>query len=402
MRMNKKAGTVILFLAFTLLFVDSASALGISPAKKVIDFEPSLEQTVEFKVLNGENKDMKVVIYAEDVLEGGSIFVNTPELEFSPEESEKIVKYTFKLPQKFEKPGTHEFRIVAREIPKGKAVDGTFVGASVSVVHLLRVNVPYPGKYATAELKIAEVSNEKVNFIVYVNNFGTQKIVSAKGIIDIFGPTNEKLETIETALVSVDSGERSGVNAIWDGALNSGKYYAKLTVIYDGDIAETEEIFEVGRRLVEILNIYAKDFRLGEIARFNILVENNWPSTISDVYTDLLISEKGQEIGRFKSASEDIPGLAKEELTAYWDTAGVEKGDYDAKISLYYDDKVVEKDMLTKIGLNSISFSGFTGAVIGDSSGGSDINLLAALVVFLIIINIGWFTYFFLKKRRKK
>ena len=402
MKTLKNVGICMILLIFTLLIVSDVFALGVSPARKIIEFSPELEIEVEFNVLNSEGKDMKVVIYVEGDNLDEEIIIDNPELIFSSGELQKSVKYNIKLPEKYDEPGTHEIKIVAREIPVDKAFEGTFVGASVAVVHIVRINVPYPGKYATVELKLGEDTGQGVDFIVYVNNFGTQKIVSAKGIIDVYGPTNEKLTSLETGLVSVDSGARKAMNVKWDENINSGKYYAKLTVLYDGNVAEYEKVFNVGIRLVDILDIIVKNFKLGGIAKFNILVENGWPELISDVYTDLLISEKGQEIGRFKSAAEDIPALAKEELTAFWDTAGVEEGDYDAKISLYYDDKIVEKDMKTKISFNSISFSGFTGAVISDEVGGetSDTKILIGLVVILIIINLIWFVYFKFKKKK--
>ncbi|MBT3416867.1 hypothetical protein HON86_02905 [Candidatus Woesearchaeota archaeon] len=402
MKTLKNVGICMILLIFTLLIVSDVFALGVSPARKIIEFSPELEIEVEFNVLNSEGKDMKVVIYVEGDNLDEEIIIDNPELIFSSGELQKSVKYNIKLPEKYDEPGTHEIKIVAREIPVDKAFEGTFVGASVAVVHIVRINVPYPGKYATVELKLGEDTGQGVDFIVYVNNFGTQKIVSAKGIIDVYGPTNEKLTSLETGLVSVDSGARKAMNVKWDENINSGKYYAKLTVLYDGNVAEYEKVFNVGIRLVDILDIIVKNFKLGGIAKFNILVENGWPEVISDVYTDLLISEKGQEIGRFKSAAEDIPALAKEELTAFWDTAGVEEGDYDAKISLYYDDKIVEKDMKTKISFNSISFSGFTGAVISDEVGGetSDTKILIGLVVILIIINLIWFVYFKFKKKK--
>lgn len=402
MKIIKNVGICMALIIFTLLIVSDVFALGVSPARKIIDFSPGFESEVEFNVLNSEGKDMKVVIYVEgDNLEE-AIIIDNPELIFNSGELQNSVKYSIKLPEKYSEPGMREIKIVARELPADKAFEGTFVGASVAVVHIVRINVPYPGKYATAELKLGEDTGSAVDFIVYVNNFGTQKIVSAKGIIDVYGPTNEKLTSLETGLISIDSGARKAMNVKWDENINSGKYYAKLTVLYDGHVAEYEKVFNVGIRLVDILEIIVKNFKLGEIAKFNILVENGWPDVISDVYTDLLISEKGQEIGRFKSAAEDISALAKEELTAFWDTAGVEEGNYDAKISLYYDDKVVEKDMKTEISFNSISFSGFTGAVISEETGGgtSDTKVLMGLVVILIIINLIWFVWF--KFRKKK
>ena len=55
--MNKKL--IILLIALFLL-VDKVSALGVSPGKTTIDFKPSLERTVELRVLNNEQKDVSI------------------------------------------------------------------------------------------------------------------------------------------------------------------------------------------------------------------------------------------------------------------------------------------------------------------------------------------------------
>ena len=404
MKLNKKIGNVFFFVIMILLFVSSVSALGISPARKIFDFESGLQESVEFKVINNENKDMKVVVYAEDVFNGASVIVDTSELSFSAGESEKIVRYSFSLPDKMDKPGDHSVKIVAREIPVDSAVSGTEISSAIAVVHELKIKVPYPGKYVETDLKIAETdkSNE-VNFIISVNNLGTQKIVNAKGIIDIYGPTNDKIASVETSLSSIDAGLRKDLTAVWtDENINSGKYYAKLTLTYDGEVAEAERIFNVGSLEVDIIDINVKDFRLGEIAKFNILVENSWSELINDAYCELVISENGDEIGSFKSASEDIHALSKGELTAFWDTAGVKEGEYDAKAILYYAGKSIEKDMRAVISLNSISFDLFgAGAVVADGGVMDKSDIIIIALVVLVIINIGWFVYFKRRKRKR-
>ena len=401
MNMNKKIGLCIVLLVFSLLLIQNVLAIGIAPARKIIDFSPGSEQTFDVKIMNNEQKNMKVVMYVEGEY-ANLVTFSEIELEFQSGDDEKVVKYTVKLPQKMDKPGEHKIEIVAREIPVKGAVEGVSVDISVAVVSQFIVNVPYPGKYATTELKIVETGRtDQVDLIVVVHNFGTQKIVEAKGTIDIFGPTNEKLATIVSESGSIESGQREEFKAVWSGDINPGKYFAKLSVSYDGDVTEYEREFEVGSSEIEIKDITVRDFKLGEIAKFEILVENKWADTMRNVYTELIIKESGTEIGRFKSASEDVGSLAKETLIAYWDTAGVEEGVYDATVILYYNEKSASQDMKAHISLTSIYFDAFgTGLVTSSTSGG--VNWMAIGLGVLIIINIAWFIFFKLRNRKKK
>jgi hypothetical protein len=392
----------MILVIFLISSIQYSFALGVSPARNIVEFESNLEGSEDLNIINSGNKDMKVFIYVEGELEE-KVFLSNYELEFSSSDEAKTVSYIYKLPNKFEEPGPHKTNIVIREVPLNLANEGTMVGGSVAVIHDFRVDVPYPGKYATAEIKIAETDKEnEVHFIIPVNNLGTQKIMNAKGIIDIYGPTNELITTVNTNLDSVEPGLRKDLTAIWkEDSINSGKYYAKLTLTYDGDVTEAERVFDFGKLLIEIIDINVKNFRLGDIAKFNILVENRWADLVEDVYAELVVSEDGAEIGRIKSASEDITSLSKQELTAFWDTAGVKEGEYGAKAILYYgEEQSVEKDMKAFISLNSIRFDVFgTGAVVGDGGGFDRNDIIVVALVVLVAINVGWFFYFRKKKK---
>lgn len=399
MKINKKIGIVYFLIIIILLISNNVFALGISPAKKVVDFQNSLNETVEFKIINSEHKAMKVLVYTDGSQgEEINLIINTPEIVFSSQDEEKTASYSYSLPQKFKEPGAHEISITAREVPIDSETAGTLIGASIAVEHLLKINVPYPGKYATTELKVSETNNNAVNFIVVINNLGSEQITNAKGIIEVYDYKDEKLATLETSFVSVDSGLRKEVMVAWEGDIESGEYKANLNLMYDNQVTEYSKNFQVGEAKVNILHIYSNNFKLGQIAKFNILIENKWSEKIKDVYTDLLISDKGNEVGRFKSATEDIDPSSNKELTAYWDSEGVEVGEYDAKFMLHYNDKVIEKDMKTKIDKNSISFSGFSGAVVSDSP--INTNNIIAFGIVIVLVSAGWIIYFKFKKKK--
>lgn len=392
----------MILVVLTLLFVGSVSALGVTPARKMVDFESGLEQTVEFNIVNSDGKNMKVAVYAEDVFEGGEIKIGTPEIIFSSGEERKKANYTFKLPNEFKIPGRHVAKIVVREIPMDVGeIEGTVIGASVAIVHQLRVEVPYPGKYAVAELKITETGlTDSVDFVVSLVNLGVEDINSASGVIEIFNAfNNEKVTTLETDLFSVKSGDKKETAVVWGENVKFGKYYAKLKVTYDGKVAEADREFTLGTRMVELLYIFAKNFKLGEIAKFNILVENKWPDSIHDVYTEFLISKLSSEVANFKSATEDIDGESAKELTAYWDTEDVDEGEYDAKITLRHDDEKLEMDVKTLITANSIVFEGLTGAVT--SGGIANTNFIIGAIVLVVITSLFWFVYFKFRKKKK-
>ena len=394
-------GKIGIFVLVFLIVTTSVHALGVSPGRKTLFFEPGLEGTYDFTVLNSENKDMKLLIYVEGEL-SEYVFLTETLADMSSSDSSKQFEYRIKLPQNLE-PGTRESNIVIREVPREQAIEGTFVGASTAVVTQLRIEVPYPGKYAKVDLKTSEVE-EGILFLMAVNNFGTQDIVNVRAVVDIYGMNNEKVATIESGSKSINSKGREEITALWETKdFNSGKYYAIATVTYDGETTTVEKAFSIGEMLIEILDINVKDFKLGGIAKFNILIENKWSELVENVFAEFIIYDQvGDEIIRFKSASEDIQANSKEELVAFWDTEGIKEGVYDSTLLVHYNDKVTEKELRAVVSLNSIKveFVGATAEAVAVRQGLNNQGLLMFVILILIVVNVAWFIYF--KKRAKK
>ena len=233
-----------------------------------------------------------------------------------------------------------------------------------------------------------------------VYNIGTQDIVRAKAIIEIRGPTNEVIATTETEEVPIKSKERKDLAAYWKADVNPGVYHAVATLKYDGKLAKAEKNFYVGNLFIEVKEVTVKGFRLGGIAKFDILVESKWNKKIEDVYAEMVITDaKGDTIADIKSASVDVEPLEQETLHVYWDTEGVEKGVYDARLLLHYAGRTTEKKLKTYVELENLrtEIIGVTAKVLRKrEEGGYDI--LTPLVIILIMINTGWFFYF--RKRR--
>jgi len=398
----------IFYLAIAVLFVIALAqniyALGITPGRAVFDYAPGRQEDVVFKVINNEHKDMNVLIYVEGEL-NQSITLYQTMIEFTADEEEKEFKYTFNLPTSLEQPGMHQTRIIAREVPK-KVEQGTFVGATVAVATELYIKVPYPGKYLELRMDIQESDiNETTKFVVSASNFGEQKIARAYAIIDILSKTNELISSVKTETFEISPKERKDLVAEWEANAYPGSYVARATVIYDEKTDSIEKTFSVGTLRIDLIDVVVEDFRLGGIAKFTIVAENKWNSEIKDVYSRVLIYDAANKtIADSRSASIDFLALEKTTMFAFWDTAGIDEGDYDGRIILYYANKTAEKEIRARVRTEELKVEvvGLTAKVIGSKSSGNSAFWLIALVITLILINAAWFIYFRNKHHKKK
>ena len=384
---------LISLLAITFLQISQTSAIGITPGRTTINFEPDLAQEVQFSIVNTEHKDMNVVFYVQGELNGSVGFVQLS-AKLSASEESKSFSYSVNLPHKFDKPGLYSADIVALEMPEDLEKQGTYVGARVAVVSQLHVYVPYPNKYLDGELSVISDDSGKIMFLSSVYNRGKLDIVNAKTVIDIYTPLNEKVATIESDSIPVKSLERKEIVSEWQPGVNSGRYLASVSIIYDNEIFSITKEFSVGEALLEIQDLYVKDFSLGEIAKFNALVENKWGNSIPASFLNILVfNNEGEIMADFKSPNYDLKPLSKTEMVAFWDTGGVFQGNYEGKVLLKYGEKSVERNINLKISESNIEISGITGKVLvrGKRSSVNINNLLVIAIVVLILFNAVWF-----------
>lgn len=393
---------IILVLISALVFIQLVSSLGITPGRTTINFEPGMHQDVSFTVVNSEKKDMSVAFMVRGEL-ADYITLNQVASEFTSSEESKSFTYSISLPQKFDKPGLHDVEIVVLELPKNLEEKGTFVGATVGVITQLHVQVPYPNKYPDSEVNVLE-NNGKVLFYVPIINRGKLDIGNVKAIIDIYTSLNEKVATIETNSDSILSLERKELSAQWDANVNPGKYLAVVSIVYDNEVMKVEKEFNVGEKVIDILEVSVKDFHLGEIAKFNALVENKWSDELKDVYLNILVyNDQGETMADFKSPNYDLDALSKKDMVAYWDTIGVRQGTYEGKLSLKYGEKSIDRNIQLKISPDNIEIVGVTGKVIVKGKSGLNWNnILIIVVVGLVIANIVWFVIIRKLMRKRK
>ena len=396
---------IILALALLLLISSQVSAIGISPGRVTVNFETGMQKEIEFKIINNEHKTMRVLFSATGEL-AGYITLKTPSaiVDFSAADDEKTFTYSIALPEKL-LAGEHEVKIAAAELPPEGAEQGVYIGATIVVTSQLLVKVPYPYKYAQIMLSADKFDiNKTGSFYVEVENLGEQDLVGMEATIEILSATNQKIAVLKTDSRTIQAKTKAELAAKWKADVNPGNYRAIATLAYDeGKLATAEKTIAVGSMLVEVVDVSVRNFRLGDIAKFDITVENKWSEEIKDVYANMQIEDVNKNlIANVKTPSISMPALSRSVLNAYWDTAGVKEGAYSGKLLLNFANQVIERELKTEITLNNIKVEitgiGITAKAAAAGTGRQ--NLMFILVVLLVIINIAWFVYF--KKRERK
>ncbi len=398
---------ILLVLSIFILSSIEVNALGVAPSRKIVEYSPG-EQSYTIRIVNNENKDMRVMIYFQgELAEYASISQNI--ITVNSNEPEKSVTYNVKIPTALT-PGTKKLDVMMLELgdnidTENIDMDKTMIFSTVLIVHQLRVNVPYPGVFAEGVLYVSEAGvNETMTFTVNVLNKGTSQITGVGGELVIYGPTNEEIRRIKSnsvAGIAPGQSDKLAVNVLAD--INPGLYSAEFIVNYGDKQFVLRDNFRVGSQFIDVEGIRVENFKLGTIAKFDVDLLNKWNQPISDVYADMkVLNSQSIEVSSFKTAPTNLKQLSHGTITGYWDTREVDVGNYDIKVILNYEGKTVEKIFRTVVGIDSIKLqdSSFSGQVVSSGGQGNKLSLLYILVGISIFLNLGLFIYF--KFMRKK
>jgi hypothetical protein len=396
--MNKKIILLILFIFLS----SNVFALGVTPARTTLDFEPNMKKNLGFNVINSGGKDIKVLFSTQGDL-AQYITLQTKEAVISSSENSKFFNYELNLPKDLS-PGLHTGGVFIIEVPAGTSQAETQVLATLAVVTQVYVYVPYPGKYANAKMIVYNANQgEDVTFVFSAVSAGEFDLTSVRANVEIFNKMGEKVDGFSTSSIAIPSGQKKEIVYKWKADVPIGEYRAVGTFIYDEGSINLEEIFSIGSKDLELKEIKAKNFRLGQIVKLEMLVENKWSEPITGAYIETKIKDAaGSIISSFQSPSQNIDALSTKLFNSYWDTAGVRVGTYETEVSINYADKSSKKNLKFQVEENELTIIGLGYVVSAEKSGNRDtlITVLIIVIVLLVLINILWFMIF--RKRFKK
>jgi len=383
-----KKGLIFLVIATALIAMamPAAYAIGVSPSETTEYFEPGLTKYVNLKISNSDGKSYKITAYAKGDLED---YISFPlgSIDMAPGDKEKMFTYRISLPDELKKKGSLKTKIIILAIPEKEQGD-TQIQANTEIVSTLVLVAPYDELYAEAGLFIPQLAKGvPENLVVEINNHGTVKILDAYGIIDIYDPMGNKVLFLKSEAKAIEPKQKATIIVPWTPDLPNGAYRAVLTAIYDGENAKDEKELTIGSQNIIVKDISAKDFKLGGIAKFEILLESEWNQKIPEAYGMVYVMDKSDSpIASFKTPSTDLEPFGIQELEAFWDTNSIRAGDYKIRVDLNYLGKTTKEMFEVTVSPTDISF-GATGLVAsGGDKESKTLNVITLLVVVILLL----------------
>ena len=346
MKEKRGIGIILIILFFFILInTSNVSAIGISGLRLVenFDFEPNLERTFEYRIGTNAGKGMNYQIYVKDMKGNIAKYISlSDELVYIEEATGYDFTAHMKLPQSLDA-GMHTAYICVLEgETRG---EGGNIGVKTEVCAIINVKVLYPGKYLIIKNFDINVANKQVGFTLEVENWGTDKISSAKTIIDIYEANKtDKVDSVSSNEESIASNSGTPFYSSLDATrFKVGDYDAKATVLYDGQEEKTEKTFKLGEFELKLVN-YTREFETGKVNQMEIEVESIWNQKIENIYAEAVISGGGSTIQTIKTPPADIEAWERIKLVGYFDTTNVQPGEYNSHFTIFYSGKTSSFD----------------------------------------------------------
>ena len=373
-------------LIFFFILVSSVQAIGITPARVTVDFEPGMEGVKNFCVINNQKKSMGVELFVDGGL-AEYIELSATRATMNPAEYSKCFSYIYSLPDRME-PGTHEARIGVTEIPPESVFGGTGISTRASVLSQFRVFVPPEGSHIQIERILtnqAEVGHQ-VTIKLLVRSIGTED-TEFYGDVKISDSNNINLGTLTVPKTLVTAGAVKIVELKWGGSTIPGRYSILASLTYDEGVATsgTAEI-KIGGEHVDIIAEDSMQVALDDISNFILTVENFWSEEIEDVSGRIVIQDStGKTIEQLSIDSFDLKALGSKNLNLFWDSRDAAEGEYLVTVVLdYLDGKVSTKKITLSIG----AVSAVAEKTSLDAPSQELVATLSLLLIVLVILTI--------------
>ncbi len=323
-----------IYLLIFLLIVTPSYSMGIRGynLRANIDYEPELvfSQTYQIRTTSPRAQDYILTVRGDLAK---YVTLEPDKLENIAPGADPYFLATLRLPAGLDKevtPGTHEIKIAVRETaPPESGGVSVLTGAAA----IIKVRFLFPVKYLSASVRASDTQVDSVALVeIDIFNGGKENINSVKADIEVYDNDGKIVGVTDTEEKSVESSKSDVLHAkISTRGLSAGNYKAVAKIHYDGLETEAEDWFKIGALEVKVTD-YTREVPAGKINSFDIEVESNWNSEIQSIYA---ITNIGNQ--QFQTPTTNLRSWEKKTLTGYLDTSSMQIGEYDAKITLYYD-----------------------------------------------------------------
>jgi preprotein translocase subunit SecG len=379
---------VVLLLCGFVLLSPSVLSLGIGPGEKTVVYN-SEDITYNLRIVNDDKVTGTFTVDAAGELAKYMTFSKT-KISFTAQKADEVISVKLSIPQDVKIPvGEYTLRITV----KADESNGAGVTAFVGVISKLIVTIPGDSANVAMHTYVPNfVRGEKNSFSVEIVNKGITPATNCFAVVDIITSSNAKVISLISNRVNVQGTRMETLLLPWIPDVNNGKYIAKTSVICDGVSLEDEKTFSIGSATIKVVNFVSTGFELGEINRFDLILQSEWGETISNVYADIELAKDEITLTRTKTETIDILGMEKMSVPVYLDTNGMTEGKYSMYIMLHYLDKSVGEIYSVQMTANTFVIDKLSGMVVTgnskDEGAGGTNSLLIMVIVIVVILNV--------------
>lgn len=318
-----------IFFFFLFLFSFSfVTAIGVSPADYKVDFEPGMEKTFGYNVLNNKNHPINARI--ELANEEAKQYLTLSD-RIIPMSALGTVSFSvnMKLPQEFERAGWHKFDV--RVVEDFESENTGMVVRTASLAPI-KVFVPYPGKYAEVQASATSVAAGKQSKIdVVIDNGGTESLSDTELFLSIHDMTGTVVAEWVVSDIDLASQQEREVIKYSSEDLKPGKYIVVARYEYEGKTLTKETSFKIGTQEVHPVGI-TDYLETNKVVQFKVNIESYWNEPISGVYAIVNIA------GKEGSTSPTIIKEFKAGIVeGFIDLTGVEPQNTTAEVTVLFD-----------------------------------------------------------------
>jgi len=393
---------IMLSVVLALTITSTVAAIGITPSKRVVNYKPGQTLTYGIDIINNGHEELEVTIYPRGEFTD-KIKLSTQIVKMTPDEESKRVNVDFRMPDKIDVAGPHTIEIVAIGSTPTPENQKAVIKADLAVISKLVLDVPYPEKYTEAKIYVTDTAGDRpVQITVPVFNKGSEDISQANLKIAVYSSDGTKIDEMTTEKRGIKTGESTKFTLPANKEYQPGDYKAVATIYFDGEQIEVETLFNVGEMAIDLRGLVVNDFKLGGVAKFEMLLYSGWSVELKNVYAEMQITGEDNTVYTdFKTVAIDLPPREVRMLEGYWYTEGISPGIYTAKVTLHYANKISQKEFELEVSDNKIVTRGMkTGEAVTATE---DLNIgKSSFLILVIILMLAIITVLIFKLKKKQ
>ncbi len=345
----------LIFIIVLFMFISSVSAMRGTPAIVTITYDPAVGLSNDFQLnfVSTENppgiadvSTMGKGIYEQfaPLVDGTTIFntsqldtyikLDKPILDLS---KEHIVNVHIEIPPNEPLAGPYEFGIIGSERPSNP---NQMLVITTSVIIRVKVDVPYPGKYADISVfgirSVNQGQDAKFNW--QVKGRGSE-LTACSANLEIFSKDNTRVYERElgnfvVAPTGVYPPAGTPDTTLPTSTMTPGTYTGVLTVKFDDKVKTSTLTFNVGEEAVALDNYTPSTLVFGEINQVHLFVRNLWNGRFDNVHADINLNGT---ITTTPSGAMDPFGSL--DLVQFMDSRNIPVGNYTGTVTVYFGTK---------------------------------------------------------------